>query len=120
MVKRIVVAGCRNDENYDDAKSYIERCIRRIRKEYTLIFLSGSGKGADQLGERYANENGFRVECYPADWKKYGKRAGPMRNLQMARACDYVICFWDGKSPGTASMIAYAKKLEKPLRIKKI
>lgn len=120
MIKRIIVAGCRYYEDYDEAKAYIEMCIKNIRKKYTLIFLSGGCRGADMLGERYAKENGFSIERYPADWQKYGKSAGPKRNLQMAKACDYVICFWDGKSHGTASIISYAKMLKKPLKIKRI
>lgn len=120
MIKRIVVAGCRDYEDYDGAKAYIEMCIKQIREKYTLIFLSGGCKGADMLGERYANENGFRIERYPADWQKYGKSAGPKRNLQMVKACDYVICFWDGKSHGTASLISFAKEFKKPLKVKRI
>ncbi len=72
------------------------------------------------MGERYAKENGFEVERYEADWKRFGRSAGPKRNLEMAKDCDYVICFWDGKSRGTASMISYAKQFNKQLRIKKI
>lgn len=120
MIKRIVIAGCRDYNNYDDAKEYIEMCIKDIRNKYTIVFLIGGCRGADMLGERYANENGFSVEHYNADWKKHGKSAGPKRNLQMAKACDYAICFWDGKSRGTASMISYAKMLKKPIKIKKI
>ncbi len=120
MVKRVVVAGCRDYNDYNQAKVHIEKCIERIREEYTLVFLSGGCRGADMLGERYARENGFAVEHYLAQWERYGKKAGPKRNLQMAEVCDYVICFWDGKSRGTACMISYAKKLNKPLRIIKI
>lgn len=120
MIKRIVVAGCRNYENYEEAKQYIDLCISEIRKKYNLIFISGGCKGADMLGERYAKENGFEIERYNADWKTYGKSAGPKRNMQMAFASDYVICFWDGKSKGTLSMINCAKKLNKPLHIKNI
>lgn len=120
MQKRIVVAGCRNYDDYDSAKEYIEMCIKNIRGKYTLIFLSGGCRGADMLGERFANENGFNIERYIAEWQKYGKSAGPKRNLQMAKDCDYVICFWDGKSRGTASMIYYAKRLKKPLKVKMI
>lgn len=120
MIKRIVVAGCRNYENYREAKAYIDFCISEIRKNNTLIFVSGGCKGADMLGERYAKENGFEIERYKADWEKHGKSAGPKRNMQMAEIGDYVICFWDGKSKGTLSMINCAKKLKKPLRIKNI
>ncbi len=71
-------------------------------------------------GDRYAEENGFKVEKYPADWKIYGKSAGPRRNKQIAEVSDYVICFWDEKSKGTKSMIDYAIKCNKPVKIKKI
>lgn len=120
MIKRIVVAGCRDYKDYPAAKAYIDMCIQKIKGVHTLVFLSGGCEGADMLGERYAKENGFLLERHPADWETYGKYAGPKRNRQMAQMCDYVICFWDGQSRGTASMIAYAKEFKKPLRIKKI
>lgn len=118
MIKRIVIAGSRHYNNYEEAKEYIDFCISNIKKEHQLVFVSGCCYGADALGERYANENGYKLELFPADWKKYGRSAGPKRNLEMAKIADYVICFWDGKSKGTHSMIEYAKKLNKPLKIK--
>ena len=120
MIKRIVVAGCRYYNDYESAKKYIDFCISRIKNEYTLIFVSGCCTGADKLGERYATESGYEIEYYPADWQKYGKSAGPKRNLQMAQTADYVICFWDGKSKGTKSMIECAKKQGKKIKIKMI
>ena len=120
MIKRVVIAGCRNYNNYDEAKCYIDFCLSNIRKENDIVIVSGGASGADAIGERYAEENGYRLEKYPADWEKYGKSAGPRRNRQMAEICDYVICFWDGKSSGTKSMISCAIKCNKPLRIKKI
>lgn len=120
MVKRIVVAGCRYFTDYTLAKDFIEQAISALRQEYELIFLSGNCAGADKLGERFAKENGFSIERFPADWETFGKSAGPIRNRKMAEAADYVICFWDGKSRGTASMINYAKKLGKPVKVKLI
>ena len=118
MTKRVVVAGCRNYFNYEQARAFLDICIKNIRKENTLIFVSGGARGADALGERYAKENGFKVERYPAHWEKYGKSAGPKRNEKMAQIADYIICFWDGISPGTKSMIQFAKEYNKPIRIK--
>lgn len=120
MIKRIVIAGCRDYTNYDEAKEYIDFCISNIRRENEIIIISGGAKGADALGERYAKENGFAVERYSADWDTYGRSAGPRRNKQMAEVCDCVICFWDGISRGTKTMIEYAKQYGKPVRIKKI
>ena len=118
MYKRIVVAGCRDYENYIEAKEYIDFCIQNLKKKYKLIFLSGGCRGADTLGERYAKEEGFEIEYYPAQWERYGKSAGPLRNFEMAKNADYVICFWNNKSKGTKSMIELAKKLKKPAKVK--
>lgn len=117
-VKRVVIAGYRNYNNYDEAKRYIDFCLSNIRNENNIIIVSGCASGADAIGERYANENGFKVEKYPADWKNLGRSAGPKRNKQMAEISDYVICFWDGKSKGTRSMIEYAEEYNKPIKIK--
>ncbi len=118
--KRVVIAGCRDYNNYDEAKVYIDFCLSNIRKENDIVIVSGCASGADAIGERYAAENGFKVEKYPADWKTYGRSAGPRRNEQMAEVCDYVICFWDGKSAGTRSMIDCATRHNKPIKIKPI
>lgn len=120
MIKRIVVAGSRDYNNYQEAKNYIDLCISRIKKEYTLVFVSGACRGADALGERYAEENGYKIEKYIADWSEFGKSAGPNRNKEMAKVADYVICFWDGKSKGTQSMIKFTLQFDKPIRIKYI
>lgn len=120
MIKRVVIAGCRDYNNYNEAKEFIDFCLSNIRKENDIIILSGGASGADAIGERYAKENGFKVEKYPAFWEKYGRSAGPIRNRQMAEACDYVICFWDEKSKGTKSMINFTVKYNKPIRIKRI
>ena len=117
---KIVIAGCRDYNNYEEAKEYINLCISSIRYGNKIIILSGGASGAYKIGERYAKENGFEVELYPADWEKYGKSAGPIRNKLMAENCDCVICFWDGKSRGTKSMIEYAKMFDKKLRVKYI
>ncbi len=118
--KRVVIAGCRNYDNYEQAKVYIDSCLFDIQKESNIIIVSGGAKGADAIGERYAKDKGFAVEKYPANWRAYGKGAGPKRNKQMAEISDLIICFWDGKSKGTKSMIDYARKYGKPVKIKMI
>lgn len=120
LEKRVVIAGCRNYFDYAQAKKYIDLCLKNTRKQFTIIIISGGCRGADMIGLRYATENNMTFEVYNADWIHFGKAAGPLRNRHMAEVCDYVICFWDGKSKGTFSMIQEAKKLNKPLRIKYI
>lgn len=120
LEKRVVIAGCRNYFDYAQAKKYIDLCLKNIRKQFTIIIISGGCREADMIGLRYATENNMTFEVYNADWIHFGKAAGPLRNRHMAEVCDYVICFWDGKSKGTFSMIQEAKKLNKPLHIKYI
>ncbi len=120
MIKRVVISECRDYNNYNEAKTYIDYYLTNIRKENEIVILSGCASGADAIGERYAKENCLKVKKYPANWEKYGKSAGPKRNEEMAKNCDYVLCFWEGKSKGTKSMINLAKKYEKPIRILKI
>lgn len=117
MIKRVVIAGCRDYNNYAEAKKYLDLYFADIKNNNDIVIVSGCASGADAIGERYAEENGFEVEKHPADWHKYGRSAGPRRNRQMAEICDNVICFWDEKSRGTKSMIDCAKKLNKPVKI---
>ena len=116
---RIVIAGCREYTDFEEASVFILSCLVRLGIE-TAVVLSGKCRGADKLGERFATERGWRILEFPADWAKYGRAAGPVRNRKMVDASDAVICFWDGKSRGTASLIQYAKKLKRPLFIKYI
>ena len=47
----------------------------------------------------------FPCKVFPAQWERYGKRAGPIRNAAMAKYADYGVALWDGESRGTAHMI---------------
>jgi hypothetical protein len=67
--------------------------------------VSGGAKGADTLGEQFAQTHNLPCKIFPADWKKYGRAAGPKRNAQMAEYANYGVALWDGKSRGTANMI---------------
>ena len=77
----------------------------------------GCARGADTLGKQFAEELGLKVLEYPADWDKYGKRAGYIRNEEMAKISNALIAFWDGESRGTKHMIDLAKEYGLPTRI---
>ncbi|MBE6671506.1 MAG: DUF2493 domain-containing protein [Ruminococcaceae bacterium] len=120
MIKKIVIGGCRTFTDYDVLREYLDSILINIREEFNLIIISGNCQGVDRMAEKYAKENGYGLELFPADWEKYGRSAGPRRNKEMVIRSDYVIAFWDYKSAGTKSLIQYAKLYNKPLRIKKI
>ena len=72
--------------------------------------ISGGARGVDSLGEQWAQLEEIPIETYRADWNRYGKSAGPIRNEWMATKADALIAIWDGKSPGTRSMIDIARQ----------
>ena len=72
--------------------------------------VSGCAGGVDRLGEKYADFYGIPVKQFPANWETYGKRAGFMRNIQMAEYADALIAVWDGVSSGTRHMINTAQQ----------
>ena len=113
----IIVAGSRS---FDDYKLLKEKCdyylSDALAKGYDIEIVSGTAKGADKLGEQYAKERGYHIAYFPADWKAYGKRAGYLRNQQMANFSDALICFWDGSSKGTKHMIDIARGKHIPVR----
>jgi len=102
---KVIIAGSRGFSNYKLLKEKCNEYLREKRKEYNIIIISGGARGADTLGEKYAQDEGFSLEVFPANWNKFGKSAGFRRNEQMAEVADALIAFWDGKSHGTKHMI---------------
>ena len=120
MKTRIVIGGCKNFNDYNFFCKCVNWYLERIKENNEIIILSGHCKGVDIMAEKYAKEQGYDLEIYPADWQKFGKSAGQKRNREMVLKADYVIAFWDEKSRGTKSLIEVAKQHKKPLRIKRI
>ena len=94
----------------------LHNTLNPYRKIITTI-VSGGAKGADTLGEQYADLYFIDKEIYLPNWDLYGKRAGFIRNQLIIEASDFVLAFWDKKSAGTKSSIGIAKKLNKPCKI---
>ena len=79
--------------------------------------ISGAARGADSLAAQWAKEQGVKLTEFPADWDRFGKRAGFIRNEDIVKAADFVLAFWTGKSKGTANSLSIAKRLKKPTLI---
>lgn len=81
------------------------------------IVVHGACKGLDILAHAVAEQLGFIVRPYPADWTRFGNSAGPIRNQQMIdcehrpdEPVDMCIAFHDdiGRSRGTKNMVERA------------
>ena len=86
----------------------LEAAIRKCRWPITSV-ISGGARGADRLGEQWARSHGIPFQVFPADWDKWGKSAGYVRNKQMAEVAEALIALWDGESRGTNDMIWQAQ-----------
>ena len=115
MQKRVVIAGSRNFNDYELFSSVVDKCLSRIRHEYDIIILSGHCSGADMMAERYAQENGFELEVFPADWS-LGRKAGPLRNKAMVDIADYAIAFPSG-GRGTQALINFVQQKGIPIKV---
>ena len=110
MIK-VIIAGTRDFNDYAFLKKNVDYFLQGINPNNEEIeIVSGNARGADKLGERYAKEHNLPVKLFPANWDKYGKQAGYLRNQEMANYSDVLIAFWDEKSKGTKHMIDIAKK----------
>ena len=110
METRMIVCGGRDFADYE----FFQNCMDRLLTYYEEIRLvSGHASGADLFAEKYAKERGIEIEIFPAEWKKYGRAAGPIRNRAMLayakEAIPEVAAFWDGKSRGTSNMLKQAE-----------
>ena len=115
---KIIVAAGRSFNNYDLLEQKLDYYLSsKINEGYDIVIISGTAKGADSLGEKYAINKGYEIERFPANWDKYGKSAGYRRNVDMANAADACIVFWDGTSPGSKHMIDIANTKRLALRI---
>ena len=70
----------------------------------------GACRGADLWAAKIAESAGCRVVSYPADWKRLGKKAGPMRNTTMLTDADFLLAFPGGR--GTANAVSEAQRME--------
>ncbi len=110
---RAIVCGDRNWKRMD----IIERELRKLPPD-TLI-IHGAARGADTLGKFVAEKIGLKVindgKGFPADWKRYGRGAGPIRNQQMIDEGkpDMVLAFHENisESLGTKDMVTRARRI---------
>lgn len=102
----LVCGGC----DFTDQK-VVNYCLDRIHAETPIsLIIHGAARGADTLGGQWALFQNIKIMTFPADWKRYGKSAGSIRNQQMLKESnpELVVAFPGGA--GTAHMVSIARK----------
>ena len=105
---KIAVIGSRGIQIPDIEKYLPKECSEIV---------SGGARGVDACAAEYARKHDIKLTEFLPEYDRYGKAAPIVRNRQIVDYADHVLIFWDGDSRGTASVIQYAKKHEKPYRI---
>lgn len=112
---KVLVCGDRNWVEYDK----IRRRLELLPKEDTII-IHGAARGADTIAGIVGYQLNFKVKQFTAQWLKYGKAAGAIRNKEMLdQKPDLVIAFHSNldQSKGTKNCINEAKRRGIPVEI---
>lgn len=114
--KTIIVSGSRGITDYRFIKEAIESSPWFGAIDHVFV---GDAKGVDSLVVQWCKENGIGYTIFKADWKAYGRGAGPLRNSEMVHSGGQaLVAVWDGESRGTKNMIALARKNNLPVYVK--
>ena len=102
---KVIICGGRD---FKDAISLNAALDRAHAAQAVTAVVHGGAPGADALAGAWAQARRIPVEVFPADWKRFRLRAGPLRNQQMADAgADACLAFPGGG--GTADMVRRAR-----------
>lgn len=117
---KVIVAGSRK---WDESYKYV---IDSFMDEHLTpgdIVITGGAKGVDTIAHQFASSHGYATVVVPAQWSRFGKAAGPIRNkamLDLLEEGDQVWTFFivGVDSPGTAAMERLARGLFTVFRVR--
>ena len=106
---RLLITGSRDWIDYPAVYDRILGLYNEVGDPLTVV--EGGARGVDAMAEQAAIKLGLNLEVYPADWKKYGKAAGPIRNQQMVDTMpDFCYAFIRNNSKGATHCANAAKE----------
>ncbi len=112
---RVLVCGGRD---YNDVQHVYRELdgLHAMARHDCMIVIQGGATGADKLARQWCMDRTVEYLNFPADWEKYGRAAGPIRNEKMilVGAPDMVLAFPGGR--GTADMVSKADAAGVPVR----
>lgn len=115
---KTIIAGSRELPGDEAFIWYVADAVQKSgwKREIKEV-VSGGARGIDLAGEAYAKDRGYTIKVFRPDWEGLGKRAGIVRNAQMADYADALIAIWDGRSKGTRNMIENMKSQGKKVYV---
>lgn len=109
---RLLVCGGRSygyKENGNKDMDVFREGAKLIQSYCPTVIIHGGARGADEIAAFAADKYSIPVMRFKADWKRWGRRAGPIRNHDMLETGepDRVLFFPGGR--GTEDMVNRAK-----------
>lgn len=103
----IGIVGSRNYRNYDVFKNRVKKDFDRWGFSLNdITIVTGDADGVDSLARRFSRDYlNKTIVGEQADWKTYGKAAGPIRNTAIIEQCEYLIAFPSKNGRGTQDSI---------------
>jgi len=131
---KVAIVGSRTLDNEKEILKLIDKIVEENNLDIKEI-VSGGDKGVDSIAETWAANNKVATTVFEADWnnlehpdaeiaenkwgKLYNRRAGFIRNTDIAEYCDIGIAITTG-SGGTEDTIKKIQKLNKNVIVAKI
>ncbi len=107
---KVLVCG---DRDYDSPK-WLWAQMDKLHADYGFdTLIHGCARGADTMAGEWAEEIEIGVQKFPAQWSKFGRAAGPIRNRQMLdEKPSLVVAFHDNlkESKGTKDCVEEARR----------
>lgn len=111
-MKRLLVTGTRYGVPDEVIGEALREAVERLGGwGVGIVLVHGDAPGVDSQCRLWWRTMGGTSEAHPADWRTYGKSAGPVRNQQMVDSgADLCYAFPRGDSRGTYDCIERARK----------
>lgn len=105
---RILVTGSRD---WKDTKTIYRALDKYLYCGEVITVVHGAAQGADTIAGYWAFMTGQVEEKHPANWDKYGRRAGYVRNAEMVDSNpDVCLAFIKNNSRGATMCAELAEK----------
>ena len=98
---KVLVTGSRE---WNDQKTILDALsdLLRTHQPSDITVIVGGARGADKIAKEIARFLCMNVQEFPADWDRFNKAAGPIRNAEMvAQKPDICLAFPTASSKGT-------------------
>ena len=115
---KLIVAGGRDFTDISRMDAELKNLVLNGTLPDDVELVCGMARGAD-ITAYHLWKNIYENKWYEfePDWKVEPRRAGFIRNEEMAEFADFLVAFWDGSSRGTKHMIETMKAKGKPVII---